>query len=45
MKSQNMEAIITEVDPRIESRLVQHDGEELHLILGGEMQYSVKEKT
>ena len=45
MKSQNMEAIIAEIDPHAESRLFQHDGEEFHLVLEGEMQYTVGEKT
>jgi quercetin dioxygenase-like cupin family protein len=45
MKSQNLEAIIAEIDPHTESRLFQHDGEELHLVLEGEMQYTVGEKT
>jgi quercetin dioxygenase-like cupin family protein len=45
MKSHKMEAIIAEIDPHTESKLFQHDGEEMHLVLEGEMEYTVGEKT
>jgi len=45
MKSHKMEAIIAEIDPYTESKLFQHDGEEMHLVLEGEMEYTVGEKT
>ncbi len=45
LKSDKMEAIIAELKPHSESRWFQHDGEEMHLILEGELEYSVGEKT
>ena len=45
IKSHMMEAIIAELDPHTESKLFQHDGEEMHLVLQGEMEYTVGEKT
>jgi quercetin dioxygenase-like cupin family protein len=45
LQSQKMEAIIAEIDPHMESRIFQHDGEEMHLVLEGEMEYTVGEKT
>ena len=45
VKSDQMEAIIAEIDPYSESRWFQHDGEELHLVLRGEMEYTVGEKS
>lgn len=45
MKSHKIEAIIAEIDPRTESKLFQHDGEEIHLVLKGKMEYTVGEKT
>lgn len=45
VKSQNIESIIAELDPHVESRWFQHDGEELHLILEGELEYTVGEKS
>lgn len=45
VKSDRMEAIIAELDPDTESRWFQHDGEELHLVLQGEMEYTVGEKS
>lgn len=45
VKSTHMEAIITELDPHAESRVFQHDGEEMHLVLHGELEYTVAEKT
>ena len=45
VKSDKMEAIISEIDPHTESRWYKHDGEELHLVLQGEMEYTVGEKS
>ena len=45
IKSKNMESIITELDPHMESRWFKHEGEELHLVLEGEMEYTVGEKS
>jgi quercetin dioxygenase-like cupin family protein len=45
VKSDKMEAIIAELDPHAKSRWFQHDGEELHLVLQGEMEYTVGEKS
>jgi len=44
VKSDQMEAIISELEPHAESRWYQHDGEELHLVLQGEMEYIVENK-
>ena len=44
-KSNNMEAIIAELDPHTESKWFQHHGEEMHLVLQGEMDYTVGEKS
>lgn len=45
VKSHKMEAIISELEPHAESRWFQHDGEEMHLILQGELEYTVGEKS
>ena len=45
VKSDKMEAIISEIDPHTESQWYKHDGEELHLVLQGEMEYTVGEKS
>jgi len=45
VKSHHIEAIIAELDPHSESRWFQHDGEEMHLVLQGNMEYSVGEKS
>ena len=45
LKSEKMEAIVAELKPHSESRWFQHDGEEMHLILEGELEYQVGEKT
>ena len=45
VKSDRLEAIISELDSSSESRLYQHEGEELHLVLQGEMEYTVGEKS
>jgi mannose-6-phosphate isomerase-like protein (cupin superfamily) len=44
MKSDIMEAIISKMDEESTSRWYQHDGEEIHLILHGEIEYWVGEK-
>jgi len=43
IKSETMEAIVAEIDPNEESRWYQHAGEEIHLVLEGEMKYTVGE--
>lgn len=45
VKSEKMEAIISELDPYSESRWYEHAGEELHLMLHGEMEYIIGDKT
>lgn len=45
VKSDKMEAIIAELDPYAESRWFRHNGEEMHLVLQGEMEYTVGEKS
>lgn len=45
VKSHKMEAIIAELDPHTESKWFQHDGEEMHLVLQGELEYTVAEKS
>jgi quercetin dioxygenase-like cupin family protein len=45
VKSDKMEALIAELEPHAESRWFQHDGEEMHLVLEGELEYSIDEKT
>jgi quercetin dioxygenase-like cupin family protein len=45
VKSNKMEAIIAELDPHTESKWFQHDGEEMHLVLQGELEYTVAEKS
>jgi quercetin dioxygenase-like cupin family protein len=45
VKSHKMEALIAELDPHTESKWFQHEGEELHLVLNGEMEYTVGEKS
>ena len=45
VKSPRMEGIITEIEPHTESREFQHEGEELHLVLQGELEYHVDGKT
>jgi quercetin dioxygenase-like cupin family protein len=45
VKSSKMEAIISELEPFAESKWYKHDGEELHLVLEGKMQYSVEDKV
>jgi len=45
VKSHTMEAIIAELDPHMESKLFQHEGEEMHFVLQGEMEYTAGEKS
>ena len=45
IKSERLEAIIAEIDPHTESRWYFHEGEELHYILEGEIEYEVGEKS
>ena len=41
IKSDKMEAIVSELEPNAESRWYQHDGEEVHYMLKGEMDYTI----
>ena len=45
VKSENVETIIAEIDPHSESRWFQHDGEEIHLVLEGILEYMVGDKS
>jgi quercetin dioxygenase-like cupin family protein len=45
VKSHKMEAIIAELDPHTESKWFQHEGEEMHLVLQGDLEYTVDEKS
>jgi len=45
IKSDRLEAIIAEIDPHSTSRWYKHDGEELHYILEGEIEYDVGDKS
>lgn len=45
IKSSVMEAIISELEPNAESRWYQHEGEELHYMIKGEMDYIIDERT
>ena len=45
VKSDKMEAIIAELEPNVESRWYKHEGEELHLVLEGRIEYIVGEKS
>jgi len=45
IKSNNMEAIIAEMEPHTSSSWYKHDGEELHYVLEGEIEYEVGDKT
>jgi quercetin dioxygenase-like cupin family protein len=44
MKSERMEAIISELDLNAASKFYKHDGEEMHIVLKGEIEYEVGEK-
>jgi quercetin dioxygenase-like cupin family protein len=45
IKSNKMETIIAELDPHTESRWFRHEGEEMHLVLEGEMEYTIGGKS
>lgn len=45
IESENMQANIAELEPGSESRWFNHDGEELHIVLEGELEYSVGDKS
>jgi quercetin dioxygenase-like cupin family protein len=45
IKSNNLEAIIAEIDPHTSSEWYKHNGEELHYILKGEIEYEVGDKS
>ena len=45
LKSENMESIIAELDPHAESRWFKHNGEEIHIVLEGEIEYTVGDKS
>jgi quercetin dioxygenase-like cupin family protein len=45
IKSDRLEAIIAEIEPHTSSRWYQHNGEELHYVLEGEIEYEVGEKS
>jgi len=45
VKSEKLEAIIAEIEPHTSSRWYQHNGEELHYVLEGEIEYEVGEKS
>jgi quercetin dioxygenase-like cupin family protein len=45
LKSDKMEGIQAELDPHSESRWFKHEGEEMHLVLEGEMEYIVGDKS
>lgn len=45
IKSEKIEAIVAELEPHSESRWFKHDGEEMHLVLEGELEYSVDKNT
>ena len=44
LESENMEANIAEIEPGSESRCFNHTGEEIHMVLKGEMEYTVGNK-
>ena len=45
MKSDRLQTIVAEMDPHTDSDWYQHDGEEIHYIIDGEIEYDVGEKT
>ncbi len=45
IKSERLEAIIAEIEPHTSSRWYNHNGEELHYVLEGEIEYDVGEKS
>lgn len=44
-KSENLEAIISELEIHAQSRWFKHSGEEIHLVLHGELEYTVGKKS
>ena len=45
IKTKNLEAIIAEIEPNTASRWYKHNGEELHYILEGEIEYEVGDNS
>ena len=45
IKSEKLEAIVAEIEPHTETRWYKHNGEELHYLLEGEIDYEVGEKS
>jgi quercetin dioxygenase-like cupin family protein len=45
IKSNHLEAIISEMEPHTSSEWYKHDGEELHYVLEGKIEYEVGDKT
>lgn len=45
IKSDKMEVIVSELDPKTDSKWFRHEGEEMHLVLQGDMEYTVGEKS
>jgi quercetin dioxygenase-like cupin family protein len=45
LKSPTMEAVVAEMQAGTSSKLYQHEGEEIHLMLEGKMEYVVGNKT
>jgi quercetin dioxygenase-like cupin family protein len=45
VKSEKIEAIIAVLNPQAKSRWFQHDGEEMHLVLEGELEYTIDKKS
>lgn len=45
IKSEKLEAIIAEIEPNASSRWYKHNGEELHYVLEGKIEYQVGDKS
>jgi quercetin dioxygenase-like cupin family protein len=45
IKSENMEAIVAEIEPFTSSRWYKHGGEEIHYVLEGKIEYEVGDKS
>ncbi len=45
VESKGMKVTIAELEPGSESRWFQHDGEEVHIVLEGELEYTVGEEV
>ena len=45
IKSERLEAIIAEIEPHTSSRWYKHNGEELHYVLEGKIEYQVGDKS